>query len=232
PAVGLLVLAVGHLQSFLTPQALDPLVVDLPAHPSGSLGSPPPPPPRPLLRERSEKPPQLDLVIARRRGLEALGRAVLTDDPAGMSLGDPEPIAQHLHRCTSPVRGQKFPSASSLSIALSSSASARSFFSRAFSPSSSLSRFASLAFMPPYWATQRCQVDSAICRCRQTSSSSVPPARSLWPSASLRMIWSGVCRRRLIMGAVLLPHLGATDSHNTWTTTRGSAHWGMTSHKA
>jgi hypothetical protein len=28
-----------------------------------------------------------------------------------------------------------------------------------------------------------------------------------------------VCRRRrrFVMSAVLLPHLGATDSHNTWT---------------
>jgi hypothetical protein len=39
--------------------------------------------------------------------------------------------------------------------------------SRAFSASSSLSRLASLAFMPPYWATQRCHVDSATSRCRQ-----------------------------------------------------------------
>ena len=46
---------------------------------------------------------------------------------------------------------------------------------------------------------------------RQTSSNSVPPARSLWPSANLRMIWSGVCRGRLVMGAVLLPLVGATD---------------------
>src|SRR4030095_54136 len=112
---------------------------------------------------------------------------------------------------------------SSLSIALSSSASANSFFSRTFSPSSSLSRLASFALRPPYWATQRCQVDSAISRCRHTSSSSPPPAKSLLPSASLRMIWSGVCRRR-VMGAVLLPQSGATDSHTTWTTTKGSPH--------
>ena len=31
----------------------------------------------------------------------------------------------------------------------------------------------------------------SICRCRHTSSSSAPPAKSLLPSASLRMIWSG-----------------------------------------
>ena len=59
---------------------------------------------------------------------------------------------------------------------------------RAFSPSNSLSRFASLAFIPPYWASHRCHVDSAISRCRHTSSSSLPELRSLLPSASLRMI--------------------------------------------
>jgi hypothetical protein len=32
-----------------------------------------------------------------------------------------------------------------------------------------LSHFASLAFIPPYWATQRCHVDSAIWRWRATS---------------------------------------------------------------
>jgi len=49
---------------------------------------------------------------------------------------------------------------------------ATNFFSRAFSASSSLRRLASLAFMPPYWATQRCQVDSVISKCRHTSESS------------------------------------------------------------
>src|SRR5690606_3980864 len=41
-------------------------------------------------------------------------------------------------------------------------------------------------------------------RCRHTSSSSAPPASNLLPSASFRMIWSGVCRRRLAMDVVLL----------------------------
>ena len=51
-----------------------------------------------------------------------------------------------------------------LSIALSSSASAKSFFSCAFSLRSSRSSLASSAFMPPYWLRQRCQVDSVISR--------------------------------------------------------------------
>ena len=72
---------------------------------------------------------------------------------------------------------------------------ATNFFNRAFSASSSLSRLASLAFVPRYWASQRCHVDSATSKCRQTASSSRPDAKSLLPSASLPMIWSGVWRR-------------------------------------
>ena len=61
--------------------------------------------------------------------------------------------------------------------------------------------------MPPYWARQRCHVDSAISRCRHTSLSSRPAPRSLLPSAILRMIWSGLCRRRLFdaMSLLILP---------------------------
>src|SRR5690606_38189943 len=188
PAVGLLALAVGHLESFLTPQALDPLVVDHPALPAEPGCGPPPPPPGSGPGEVPQPLAQQLVLLARRGRLDPLGGAVLAHDSTRAAFGDPEPVTQHAHCTPSTVRGQKFPSAISRSIDLSSSASARSFLRRAFSPSSSLSRFASLAFMPPYWATQRCQVDSAICRCRQTSSSSVPPARSLWPSASLRMI--------------------------------------------
>lgn len=69
------------------------------------------------------------------------------------------------------------PSASSRSMALSSSASANSRLSRVFSDSSSLRRLASEAFIPPYWESQRCQVDTAISRCLQTSPMSAPPPR-------------------------------------------------------
>src|ERR1700679_3323101 len=161
---------------------------------------------------------------------------MLADDLTRTTLGDPEPRLEPLDSSAATVRGQKFPSASSLSIALSSSDSASSFFSRVFSTSSSLRRLASLAFMPPYWASQRCQVDSAIWRCRHTSSSSAPPAKSLLPSASLRMIWSGVCLRRVGMEWVLLrsslEHRTRTSSgplpggHLTWTRTAKSARTG------
>ena len=38
------------------------------------------------------------------------------------------------------------------------------------------------------------------------------------------MIWSGVCRRRWSWCSSSCPNPGATDSHNTWTTTGGSPH--------
>ena len=82
--------------------------------------------------------------------------------------------------------------ATSLRIAFSSSASTRSFFKRTFSPSSSLRRLSSSAFMPPYWDNHRAHVDSAIPNWRQTSSTDMSPAKSFWPSASFRMICSGV----------------------------------------
>lgn len=57
---------------------------------------------------------------------------MLTHDPTRLTFEDPEPRSQHPDCIAAMPRGQKFPSASSLSIALSSSASARSFFSRVF----------------------------------------------------------------------------------------------------
>jgi hypothetical protein len=68
----------------------------------------------------------------------------------------------------------------------------------------------------PVWKVTRCQegaedeptkARSAISRCRHTSPSSWPAPRSLLPSASLRTIWSGVCRRRLFdaMSLSILP---------------------------
>ena len=59
----------------------------------------------------------------------ALSGAVLAHHRARPALRDPEPLLDALHRDPPAVRGHHFPSASSLSIALSSSASANSFLS-------------------------------------------------------------------------------------------------------
>jgi hypothetical protein len=65
---------------------------------------------------------------------------------------------------------------------------------------------------------------SAAAEAVQTCSTVAPLASNFWPSASLRMICSGVCRR--LVTAVLLPATidGPVRPHNSWTTTRGSPH--------
>ena len=55
----------------------------------------------------------------------------------------------------------------------------RSSSAAVFSCSSSFSRLASSAFIPPYWLRQRCQVDSVISRCRHTSSIDLPSGEEL-----------------------------------------------------
>jgi hypothetical protein len=87
--------------------------------------------------------------------LMALGGAVLTDDPAGQPLREAQHTLQMSYGAAAACRAQKFPLASSRRASLSSSASANNRFSRAFSLASSLSRLASSAFRPPYWARQR-----------------------------------------------------------------------------
>jgi hypothetical protein len=109
-----------------------------------------PAPPRVFEGDLPQPAADLLLALGSRAGREPLGRAVLAGHPAGPTLRDPEAIDEPDHCSPASLRGQKFPSASSLSMALSSSASANSFFNRAFSDSSSRSRLASLAFMPPY----------------------------------------------------------------------------------
>ena len=111
-------------------------------------------------------------------------------------------------------------------MALSSSASANSFFNSTLSTSSSFNRFASSDFMPPYWASQRAHVDSAIPNWRHTSSTLSPDAKSFWPSASLEMICSGVRRRRFAMTGPFNSTIMAEQfrPHRPWTDLRGSAH--------
>ena len=105
PTVWLLPFPIRHFQSFLTPQALHPLVVDLPAGTTERSGSAAPTPPRPFPRERTQPRTQLDLVVVGNWRVESLGRAMLTDHLACSALGDPEPFAQHAHRVAPTVRG-------------------------------------------------------------------------------------------------------------------------------
>jgi hypothetical protein len=80
--------------------------------------------------------PQLSLLDRDDLGRMALGAAVLTHHSANHPLRCPVALLQDRDGPPATLRAQKFPSARSLSIAFSSSASASSFLSRAISFSS------------------------------------------------------------------------------------------------
>ncbi len=108
-----------YSQSLLAPQTAYALVVDDPSRPSCALRSTTPPPPRALLRKRNQEFAQASLLIVDHRRREALGGAVLADNPTRPALGDPEPVTQHHNGGAPTVRGQTFPSANSLSMSMS-----------------------------------------------------------------------------------------------------------------
>jgi len=97
----------------------------------------------------AETMPQLGLLKIDDLADMALAAAVLAHHAADPPLGCPVTLLQDYDGPPTTLWAQKFPSARSLSIALSSSASARSLLSQAFSFSSWLSRLASLDFIPP-----------------------------------------------------------------------------------
>ena len=90
-----------------------------------------------------------------------------------------------------------------------------------FSISSSLSRLASAAFIPPYWLRQRWKVCSPTSSFWQTWPIAAPPASSASASRSLAMICSGECRVRFIVSLhARIP--GIEDSHCEWIKFRGA----------
>ena len=86
----------------------------------------------------------------------------------------------------------KVPRPALLSMALSSSASASSFFSLAFSVSRWRRRLASSAFMPPYWDRQRLQVLGDL-EVAEHLGDALPSFSRRSPSRSFRTML-GVCR--------------------------------------
>ena len=104
----------------------------------------------PLLRQLAQALTQRRIVRA--PGLIAPYRTIDPHQPAGASLTQPVLLDQPVHRDSSRRRLQPFFPSRSLSAALSSIASASSFFSRRFSSSSDFSRRASETSSPPYFA--------------------------------------------------------------------------------
>jgi hypothetical protein len=153
---------------------------------------------------------------------------VQAHDRAGAAFRHPEPVAQCLDGAALAVRGQKFPAEISLSMSMSRAWLATSFFSLAFSASSSLSRLASLAFMPPYWASQRCHVDSADL---QVSAHLVEFLAGPEEFVALGELADDLIRRvppafvrcHVVVDSSLPEHR-ATEPHNDWTTMTGSPH--------
>jgi hypothetical protein len=141
-------------QALLAPEPPDALVVHPRPGPGGLAAQhppgQPPAPPGMLTGDAAQPGPQPRLLARTDRHRSALGGAMLAGDPAGATLGHPEAGLQVPDGPAALLRGQKFPSASSLSRSMSNAWLATSFLSRAFSASSSLSRLASLAFIPPY----------------------------------------------------------------------------------
>ena len=139
----------GPLEALLAPEPVHPLVVYRPAFsPQQAVGHAPAPADV-LSCDLAETMPQLGLLKIDDLADMALAAAVLAHQSADPPLGCPVTLLQDCDGPPATLRAQKFPSARSLSIALSSSASARSLLSRAFSFSSWLSRLASSAFIPP-----------------------------------------------------------------------------------
>ena len=98
--------------------------------------------------------------------------------PASAPLAEPVLLAEPCHQSSPCRRLQPFFPKMSLSAALSSIASASSFFSRRFSSSSPLSRLASATSMPPYFAFHLHSVASAIPCLRHTSAVLSPASAS------------------------------------------------------
>lgn len=94
--------------------------------------------------------PQTDLHVAGWTWPAALGGTVLTDHRPHATLGDPEPLLQHLHSAAPAVGAHQFPRLRSLSMSMSKAWSATNFFSRGSPAPAPLGRLASSLFIPPY----------------------------------------------------------------------------------
>ena len=124
------------LQAHLAPETVHPLVVHCPAFPPPQALGHAPAPEYELSCDLAETMPQRGLLKIDELADMALAVAVLAHHTADPPLGYPVTHLQNCDGAPATLLSQRFPSARSLSIALSSSATARSLLSRAFSFSS------------------------------------------------------------------------------------------------
>src|ERR1035437_5688856 len=221
PEPSTLALALRDPEPLLPPQALHPLAVHLPAQLPQPMMRTTVPPPRPLHREPAQLGAQRRVIIGPLR-LVTLRRARLPDHPARPALTDAETVAKHRDRLAPAGRAYQFPRAISFNAWFSSTCSATIRLSCWFSRSSSFNRFASLAFIPPYWLRQRGYVCSLIPSSFAASGIVLPSPSSRSASRSLRITCSGVCLRRFIRVPSSPMIVGARNSHTGRTELRGS----------
>ena len=137
-------LLLRHFQAFPSPETLHPLMIHFPAFPAKQLSHPAVAVPT-VLRGQPDHVLHQPWLVVRYVGLATLRRAGLPQNSASPSLRHSirsQSISHVLHGLTSLCRADQFPDVASLRIALSSSASANSFFSRWFSFSSPFNRLA------------------------------------------------------------------------------------------
>src|SRR5574337_30881 len=209
------------------PESLYSFAIHSPPLPAQERPDPPIPVARIASRQRHE-PIAQGAVPLRPTRHKPLARSRLLQHSACPTLSDTQqPLYLH-HSGPPPGRAQKFPLATSRRMLRSTACSATIFFSRAFSFSSSFSRFAWPAFMPPYCARQRWNVFSLMPSGLLTAATVAPVASCASASRSFRMISSGVCRFRFIESPPA--RMGGSDSHNTWIHSKGSGQWGEADH--
>ena len=140
-----------HAQAFPATQTVDALVVDLHAFTTERRPDTAITESRLAANDLVHAPHQFHFVDAMLRFV-ALRRTRLLNHP---TLRGTEALPKTAGGLATTCRAHQFPDATSLSMALSNDKSATRFLSREFSSSSSLSRLASDAFMPPYWFRRR-----------------------------------------------------------------------------
>ena len=133
-----------NFQAFSTPQTFDSLVVHLSAllpkqHRDTTISI------TTILARQSDHATEQTRFVVRNMSFPTLRRSPLPENTTSTTLRNAIPAQSVSHMLDSPTtlrRTQKFPDAASRRIALSSFASASSFFRREFSRSSSFRRFA------------------------------------------------------------------------------------------
>ena len=151
PRCGFFRFRYGTFSPSSRPQAMHPLVVDRPALATKLLRGAAPSPPRPSPRETPQPRPEFGFIVTADGWVEPLRRSVLPDDPARSPLGDLEPVAQRQPRCADDS-GSDVSFSQLLEHRLVQLRVREQPLHRPFSISSSLSRFASFAVMPPHCA--------------------------------------------------------------------------------